>query len=104
MPITSSSSWEKTHRVREGHFEIDCNDPRGMQAVADANKAVLQGDDDRAISILSLNSAVKIVDTTPAELPIEPTFDMKAKGLTGATKKIAKSMVKQYIKQGWKFV
>ena len=103
MSITSTSTWAKTHRIRENQFEIDQDDPRGMQAIADANKAVRQGDDDKAISILSLNASVKVIDTTPAEPLVEQTFDMK-KGVAGSTKKVPKSMVKAYQKDGWKFV
>ena len=99
MAITSRNAFNRTHRLEKGQFKVNKDDVEGRQAVADARKAVLNGDDDKAVSLLMLNGSIEIVDTTPAEIPDEPTVQMTS-GRT--TKDIPKSLIKMYRKDGWK--
>ena len=99
MAITNRNAFSRTHRLEEGKFQVNKDDVEGRQAVADARKAVLNGDDDKAVSILHLNNAIKVIDTTPADVPDEPTVQMTSGRVT---KDIPKSLIKLYRKDGWK--
>ena len=98
MAITNRNTFKRTHRLEKDQFELNPHNPHDMAAKANADKAVLNGDDDKAVSILSLNNSTKIVDTTPATPIATPTVEMK---LGRTVKKVDVNLIKLYQDDGW---
>ena len=99
MAISGGRTFQRTHRLEENTFKVDPSNPRDMQAVANADRAVMQGDDDRGVSIMYMNRAVQVIDTTEAEIPDERTVEME-KGRKVVT--VPVSLIKSYQKDKWK--